>query len=114
MRKPVSVNSGNISSDGCQFVVLAGRTSGSICAGSFWRSEHERQVPKDFYRAIVSGVMAPYGFLCLCTRTRARMSPSLYDRIKNNSVSLAGSPRKKLVLAMIDDGNASSCKQKIF
>jgi len=100
VRKPVSVNSGNISSDECQFVVLAGRTSGSICAGSFWRSEHERQVPKDFYRV---ARLARYGFVWLrlslysyslldsCTR----VSPSLYDRIKNNFVSLADSPRKK-------------------
>lgn len=116
MRKPVSVNSGNISSDGCQFVVLAGRTSGSICVGSFWRSERERQVPKDFYRAIASRVMASYGFVCLCIRTpcwtRAHMSPSLYDRIKNNFVSLASSRRKKLVFAMIDDESASSSQAK--
>lgn len=107
MRKPVSVNSGDISSDECQFVVLAGKTSGSICAGSFYRSEHERQVPKDFYRAVASHIMASYGFFCLCIRTlcstRARTNPSLYDRIKSNSVSLADNLRKKPVLAMIDN-----------
>ena len=114
MREPVSVNSGYISSDECQFVVLAGRTNGSICADSFWRSEHERQVPKDFYRVAASRVMASYGFVgirTLCS-THAYMSPFLYDRIKNNFVSLADSLRKKPIFAMIDRSVSFFRKQK--
>jgi len=73
-----------------------------LCRLFLRRSEHQRQVPKDFYRAAAARVMASYGFVSALvlytTRACTDLSLSLYDRIKNNFVSLAASLKRKPAL----------------
>lgn len=85
-----------------------GEKSGSICAALSGDPSKNDRCLKTFIALRLARVMTSYGFVSPCTSSLARVS--LYGRIKNNSISLAGREDLSSAFAMIRDESAPSRK----